>query len=117
LRGNLSPEQKRSLAELPRKQARVMKFLDDSLEKLRVRFKEDMNGAPPSQRDPAENAAEWQTAYQGLVNSPDYQRHKTDSERSHNEILQFVDEKVPGVRLSSDQNAVAHGYVWFFRRS
>jgi hypothetical protein len=116
VRGDLSPEHKRVLAELRRMQAEEMKFLGDSLEKLRARFNEDMKGVPPSLRNSTENAVEWQTAYQELMNSPDYQSHKTDSERLHKEILRFVDDKVPGLRLSSERAAVAHGYVWFFRR-
>ena len=50
-----------------------------------------------------------------MQESPDYKRHRAEYERLQKEGLAYVDRTAAGKRLGDDP-AVAHGYVWLFRR-
>jgi hypothetical protein len=115
VRADLTPEQTRAFAELRRKEAETTKFLRESMEALRAKFKEDMKGIPPSEWNTPENSAKWQAAYKALRDSPAYKQRMEEYERLQKEGLDYVDRSANGKRLGSDP-AVAHGYVWLFRR-
>jgi hypothetical protein len=93
----------------------VTKSLRDRMEALRAKFKEEMKGVPQSEWNSPENSAKWQAAYTAMRNSPAYQRHMAEHERLQKEGLEFVDRSATAGRLGSDP-AVAHGYIWLFRR-
>ena len=50
-----------------------------------------------------------------MKDSPAYKRHMAEYERLQKECLDYIDRSAAGQRLGSDP-AVAHGYVWLFRR-
>ena len=91
------------------------KFLRDCIDSVRAKFKASMKGAPQSERNTPENSAKWQAMYQSMRDSPDYKRHMDAYERLQKEILECVEREANGKRLGNDP-AVAHGYVWLFRR-
>jgi hypothetical protein len=116
VRADLTPEQARNFAELRRKEAEATKFLRDSMDRLRARFKnEDMKGIPVSEWNTPENSAKWQAAYNGMKDSPEYKRHMAEYERLQKEGLNYIDRSATGKQLGNDP-AVAHGYVWLLRR-
>jgi hypothetical protein len=115
VRANLTPKERRAFAEIREKEAEATKYLRDSMERLRAKFKEDMKGIPQSDWNLPENSAKWQSAYQAMRDSPDYQRHMDKYQRLQKAGLEYVDQGGKGKRLGSDP-AVAHGYVWLFRR-
>lgn len=115
VRADLTPEQARAFAELRRQNEEATKFLRGSMEALRAKFKADMKGVPQSEWNTPENSAKWQAAYQAMKDSPDHRRRTADYERLQQEGLDYVDPSVAGKRLGNDP-AVAHGYVWLFRR-
>jgi hypothetical protein len=85
------------------------------MDALRAKFKEDMKGVPQSEWNSPANSAKWEAAYQARRESPDYKRHMAEYERLQKEGLEYVDRSAAGKRLGSDP-AVAHGYVWLYRR-
>ena len=115
VRTDLTPEEARTFEELRRKESEATKFLRDSMERLRAKFKEDLKGVPQSRWNTPENSARWQAAYKAMQESPDYKRHMEEYQRLQKEGLQYVDRTASGKRLGDDP-AVAHGYVWLFRR-
>ena len=74
-----------------------------------------MKGVPQSEWNTPENSAKWQAAYTAMKESPAYSKHWAEYERWQKEILDYVDKAAAGKRLGNDP-AVAHGYVWLFRR-
>ena len=78
MRADLTPEQTRAFAELRRKEAVATKFLRDSMEALRAKFKEDMKGVPQSEWNMPRNSAKWQAAYKTMSDSPAYKLHMAD---------------------------------------
>jgi hypothetical protein len=115
VRTGQKPEEARTFEELRRKESEATKFLRDSMERLRAKFKEDLKGVPQSRWNTPENSARWQAAYRAMQESPDYKRHMEEYKRLQKEGLQYVDRTASGKRLGDDP-AVAHGYVWLFRR-
>ncbi|QDV39241.1 FG-GAP repeat domain-containing protein [Tautonia plasticadhaerens] len=115
VRADLTPEEARAFEELREKEAEATKFLRDSMESLRAKYAEDMKGIPQSEWNTPENSAKWQEAYTAMRESPDYKRYTEEYERVQKEGLAYVDRTVAGMRLGDDP-AVAHGYVWLFRR-
>jgi hypothetical protein len=115
VRKDLTQEQQRAFAELRRKQDEATKFLRDSMDSLRAKFKEQMKGVPQSEWNTPENMAKWQVMYTTLRDSPDHKRHAAESERLEGELRNYIDGSAKGKRIGNDP-AVAHGYVWLFRR-
>ena len=115
IRKDLTPERLRSFADLRRKQDVVTKFLRDSMDAVRAMFKASMKGARQSEWNTPENSAKWQAMYQSMRESPDYKRHMEEYEQLQKAILDYVEREASGKRLGNDP-AVAHGYVWLFRR-
>jgi hypothetical protein len=115
VRGDLTPEQKREFANLRRKEDEATKFLRDSMEALRAEFKARMKGVPQSDWNTPENSEKWQAMYNGMKDSPAYKARMAEYERLQKEGLVYIDRAAAGKRLGSDP-AVAHGYVWLFRR-
>jgi hypothetical protein len=50
-----------------------------------------------------------------MKDAPDYKQHQAELERLELQQLDYVDLGTAGKRLGNDP-AVAHGYVWLFRR-
>ncbi|HEV3162747.1 MAG TPA: VCBS repeat-containing protein [Isosphaeraceae bacterium] len=115
VRADLTPDQTRAFAELRRKEDAATKFLRDSVEALRAKFKEDMKGVPQSDWNSPENSAKWQAAHKAMSDSPDYQRNMAEYQRLQKEVLEYVNSSTAGKQPGADP-AVAHGYVWLFRR-
>ncbi len=114
-RADLTPEQVLAFADLRRRQDEANRSLRGSMEALRARFKADMKGIPLSEWNTPENSAKWQAAYLAMKDAPAYKKQMDESERLQKEILGYVDRSAAGKRLGGDP-AVAHGYVWLFRR-
>ena len=74
VRKDLKPEQKTTFAEVRGKEEQALKFLRDSMEALRAKFKEDMKGVPQSDWNTPENSAKWQAAYKAMQESPAYKK-------------------------------------------
>jgi hypothetical protein len=115
VRRDLTPEQTRSFADLRRKEDLATKFLRDSMDSLRAKFKDSMKGAPQSEWNTPENSAKWQAMYNAMRDSQEYKQHMAEYERLQKEGIDYVEQGLAGRRLGSDP-AVAHGYVWLFRR-
>ncbi len=116
VRKDLTAEQARAFADLRRKEDDAAKFLRDSMEAIRAKFKADMKGVPMSDWNTPENSAKWQAAYNAMKDSPAYKQHWAEYEQLRDKGLEYVERGTAGKRLGSDP-AVAHGYVWLFRRS
>lgn len=115
VRRDLTVEQSRAFAEIRRKDDDATKFLLESMENLRAKFKEDMKGVPMSEWNTPENSAKWQAAYKAMRDAPAYKERSAEYELLQKEVLKYVDPDAAGKRLGTDP-AVAHGYVWLFRR-
>ena len=115
VRKDLTPEQKKTFAEVRRKEAEATKFLRDSTAALRAKFEEDMKGIPQSDWTTPENSAKWQAAYKAMRESPAYKQRNAEYERLEDQLKQYIDRSAPGNHLGNDP-AVSHGYVWLFRR-
>jgi hypothetical protein len=115
VRTDLTPEQKRTFADLRRKESEATRFLRDSMDALRAEFKAKLKGVPQSDWNTPENSAKWQAMYTGMKDSPAYKQHMAEYERLQTQTLDYIDRSASGKRLGSDP-AVAHGYVWLFRR-
>jgi hypothetical protein len=115
VRKNLTPAQTRAFADLRRKQDEATKFLRDSMEALRAKFKADMKGIPQSEWNTPENSAKWQNAYKAMRESSSYKEHTAEYERLRKQSSDYIERDVAGKHLGDDP-AVAHGYVWLFRR-
>jgi hypothetical protein len=115
VRKDLTPEQQRAFAELRRGLDKSTMFVRDSMEALRAKFKEDMKGVPQSDWNTPENSAKWLAAYKAMSDSPAFKKHMAECERLEKELQVYVDRTAKGRRPRNDP-AVAHGYVWLFRR-
>ena len=96
VRKDLTPEQKTTFAELCRKQDLAIKFLRDSMEALRAKFKEDMKGIPQSDWNTPENSAKWQAAYKAMTDSPAYKQRNAEYERLEDQLKQYIDRSAAG---------------------
>lgn len=115
VRKDLTPEQKRAFADLRDKENKATKMLRDSMQDLRARFKVEMKGVPESDWNTPENSAKWQKAYMAMQDAPEYKKNMDEYERLEKECLEYIDRSIAGKHLGADP-AVAHGYVWLFRR-
>jgi len=115
VRADLTSEQTQALAKLRGELDEATKYLRGCMEKLRARFKEDMKGIPQSEWNTPENSAKWQAAYNAMREAPDYKKRTAECERLEKELQQYIDRTAVGKRLGGDP-AVAHGFVWLFRR-
>ncbi len=114
-RNDLTAEQSRAFAEIRRKADEALRFLRSSMDELRAKFAAEMKGIPQSQWNTPENSAKWQAAYKVMGESPSYKERTAEYERLQLEGLDYIDRNATGKRLGKDP-AVAHGYVWLFRR-
>jgi hypothetical protein len=71
-----------------------------------------MKDVPKSEWQTPENSAKWQKLYQEMRNEPTYKKHEADYEQAKKDFEKYVD----GGSSGADAPAVAHGYVWLFRR-
>jgi hypothetical protein len=115
IKKDLTPDQRRAFAEVRRKHDEAVKFLRESMEALRARFKSEMKGAPQSEWNTPESQEKWQTLYKAMQESPAYKERRDESTRLQKEMTSFVEQKSNGGGIQGDP-AVPHGYVWLFRR-
>jgi hypothetical protein len=115
IRKDLTAERSREFADLDEKRKEAAKLLRESMDALRAKFKADMNGVPESEWNTPENSAKWQAAYKAMTDSPSYKKLRAEYDRLRKESLEFVDRSPTGNGIGNDP-AVAHGYVWLFRR-
>jgi hypothetical protein len=109
---DLTPQQRKAFEATRDKQAKVGKALGDSMEALRGRWNKMMKDVPKSEWHTRENSAKWQKMYQEMRASPAYKKHMAEYERLQKEVQQYVHAGTGGL----GGPAVAHGYVWLFRR-
>jgi hypothetical protein len=109
---DLTPERRKEFQAIRDKQDKVAQQLRDTVQALRASFAKLMKNVPKSDWYTPENSARWQKMYQEMRASPAYKQHMAEYEQLQKDIEQFVDAgpRVPG------GPAVAHGYVWLFRR-
>ena len=117
IRPDLTPDQHRAFAEAARAQDESTKSLRASQERVRAEFKAESarKGISPSDWNTPENSARFQAMYQAMQEEPAYKRHQATYEAAEAEVAKYVDVGVPGKHLGKDP-AVAHGYVWHYRR-
>jgi hypothetical protein len=115
IRKDLTPDQRKQFVEFQRKEDEATKFLRDSMEAVRARFKTAMKGVSPSDWNTPENSKKWQDMYTAMRESPAYKSHMQEYERLEKEMVGYIDRSVEGRKLGGDP-AVSHGYVWVFRR-
>jgi hypothetical protein len=116
VRADLTPAETRAFAVLRRKEEAATKYLRESMNSLRERYKNViMKGIPQSDWNSPENSAKWQAAYKALSDSPEHKRNMDEFERLQKQGLKYVERTAKGKRLGNDP-AIAHGYVWLFRR-
>ena len=115
VRKDLTPEQKRAFAGIREKENKATKFLHDSMEELRAKFKEEMKGAPQSDWNTPENSAKFRKMHKAMQDAPEYQKNMAEAERMDKESLEYIDRSIVGKRLGYEP-AIAHAYVWLFRR-
>ena len=68
--------------------------------------------ASKSDRNTPENSAKWQKMYEEMREAPEYKKTMTEYEQAKKGLKRYVEAESSGV----DAPAVAHGYVWLFRR-
>jgi hypothetical protein len=85
------------------------------MDSLRAKYKEEMKGVPQSEWNTPKNMSKWQAMYTALRDSADYKRRMAEFERLQTEFPSYIDGSAKGQRIGNDP-AVAHGYVWLFRR-
>lgn len=94
------------------RQAKISKKLGESMEAVRGRWNTMMKDVPKSDWYTPENSAKWQKMYQEMRNSPEYKKTMAEYEQAQQDQKKYVEAGSTG----ADAPAVAHGYVWLFRR-
>jgi hypothetical protein len=115
VRKDLTADQRLAFAQTRQKKDEAAKFLRDSMEQLRERYKTLMKGVPQSEWNTPENEKKWQKLYTEMKDSTAYKQKMEEIQRLRKDELTYVDSTVSGMRLGDDP-AVSHGYVWLFRR-
>jgi hypothetical protein len=115
IRGDLTPDQRRAFDQASREYDAAVRFLRDSLDAVRERYKAAMKGVPQSEWNTPENQKKWRAMYEEMKGSPAYREKLEESQRLQEEVLIYVDRSAKGMHLGSDP-AASHGYVWLFRR-
>jgi FG-GAP-like repeat len=113
---DLTSEQRRAFKETRNKQDLAAKFLRESMESLRARFKDSMKGAPQSEWNTPDNTKKWQAMYQEMHESKDYKEHHGRYQDAQKALLPFLEKPAKGSGALRDDPAVPHGYVWLFLR-
>jgi hypothetical protein len=109
---DLTTEQRREFDATRAQQERVGKQLRDGMDALRARWNMMMKDVPKSEWHTPENSARWQKMYQEMRESPIYKKQMAEYEQARQDLKKFVDAASTG----ADAPAVAHGYIWLFRR-
>ncbi len=109
---DLTPRQRKECQAARRRQDQVAKKLRDSMDALRAEWDKLMKGVPRSEWNTPKNSARWQKMYQDVRQSAQYKKNMAEYEQTRKDLLQYVEAGTSG----ADKPAVAHGYVWLFRR-
>jgi hypothetical protein len=109
---DLTPRQRKEFQATRGRQDQVTKKLRDSMDALREQWNKLMKGVPKSERNTPKNSARWQKMYEDMRQSAPYKKNMAEYEQTRKDLLQYVEAGTTGV----DKPAVAHGYVWLFRR-
>lgn len=109
---DLTPEQRRAFEATKDRQDKAARELRDAMDALRGRWNTLMKDVPKSEWQTPENSAKWQKMYQEMRDEPAYKKHQAEYERAKKDLQKYVDAASSG----ADAPAVAHGYVWLFRR-
>jgi hypothetical protein len=112
VRKDLTPQQRREFDEVRNRQDAAAKHLRESMEALRNRWKEMMEGVPQSEWHTPENSEKWQKMYREMRDSPAYKERMAEYEKLQEELQQYVE---AGTDRRGDPD-VPHGYVWLFQR-
>jgi hypothetical protein len=112
IRKDLTPGQRAEFQKVRSRQEKATKYLRDSVEALRGRYKALMKDVPRSDWHTAENQEKWQKMYREMKDSPEYKKHMAEYEQTEKDLQKYVD-RLADRRGSPD---VPHGYVWLFRR-
>jgi hypothetical protein len=116
VRNDLTPQERRAFDEARWQGDAATKFLRESIDALRAKFKDQMKGVPPSDWNTPENNRKWQDMYNAMREDPEYKKHREVSENSGRSIQRYVVKaKDRELGVQSDP-ATSHGYVWLFRR-
>src|SRR5262245_16168736 len=113
IKKDLSAEQRGEFQGVRDRQAKVSKFLGDSMDDLRKRYDVVMKGIPKSEWHTPENSKKWTQMYEEMRTSEEYKKHMSEYEGLQKDLLQYVDRSGATMRDSPD---VPHGYVWLYRR-
>jgi hypothetical protein len=108
---DLSPIQRREFEAYRARQDRAGQKLRELGDALQARWNKQMKGVPRSEWTTQANMDAWQKMYQGMRESPAYKKHTADCEQAREGMKKFVE-----AGSGADAPAVAHGYVWLFRR-
>jgi hypothetical protein len=108
---DLTPEQRRAFEATRDRHDKEVKELRNSMDALRGRWNALMKDVPQSEWQTPENSAKWQKMYQEMRNEPAYKKHQAQYEQAKQALQKYVE-----AGAGADSPAVAHGYVWFFRR-
>jgi hypothetical protein len=109
---DLTPQQRGDLKATQARQEQVTRKLRAGMDALRERWNTLMKGVPKSDWNTPANSAKWQKMYQEMRDSPAYKKQMAEYEQTRQDMKKFV---VAG-STGADAPAVAHGYVWLFRR-
>jgi hypothetical protein len=109
---DLTPQQRQEFEDTRARQEAAGTKLGGSMEALRERWAKMMQDVPKSEWHTEENSEKWQKMYVELRDSAEYKRHRAAYDKARRELRRFVDATSSG----ADAPAVAHGFVWLFRR-
>jgi hypothetical protein len=111
IKKGLTPKQRKEFKEMRDRQVRAVKRFNDSVDAIRARWKKRLQEFPKSEWLSPKYKALLKKMSKEMEDSPEYKKYVTGSERYEKDLRQYVD---AGTGVSSP--AMAHGYVWFFRR-
>jgi hypothetical protein len=109
---DLTPKHRKEFEAVRAREDKASKEIRAHGEALRGRWNKLMKGVPKSQWLSRENNAKWQKMSQEMRESPAYKKHQAEYNQAQQDLKQYVDAGSSGVFAP----AVAHGYVWLFRR-
>jgi hypothetical protein len=109
---DLTPQQRRDFEATRARQDKVSKQLREGMDALQERWKTLMKVVPKSEWYNRENSARWQKMYREMRESPAQKKLMAEYDQTRKDLEKYVDAGSTGV----DAPAVAHGYVWLYRR-
>jgi hypothetical protein len=113
---DLTPEQRRAFEAARDRQDKAAGALREGEEALERRWRTTIQGVPRSELLKPENIAKnrkvYQKMYQEMCDAPAYQKQTAENEQAKQDLTKYIDAGTSEAHAP----AIAHGYVWLFRR-